>query len=302
MRITKNQYRVAKVILPTGKVLDKPTTRADELGVKRTTICDTLKKWEEHLQDDGVYEPTFLKELTDRVEAFEKKHPDLLWAPSSETPETPETPDTSGDTPEPAASKPAPKKKATKKAAKPKEEATPSAVAPSTKKADASKPKEEATPATAPSVAKPKASKKKAPAKKKASKPSILVSSSVNWAESGEDRYTMFGTLFDVQKARIQIAAGERPIHAVEIAQMAEFIGAPPANGEIAGGLLTVDWGRVKGNTNIDLDHPLILGQADGGTVLIDGWHRVARATVKGIALLPAVMLDEAETAAIRKG
>jgi hypothetical protein len=246
MRLTKNQYRVGKAILPSGRVLEKPTTQADRLGVKRTTICDTLKKWEEHLRDDGTYEPTFLKELEGMVSAFEGKHPDLVWSPPEESAEASEA--------KPAA---APKKKASVES------------------------KPESKPASKP---------ESKPAKAKKAKATKPMSSDVSWAQGGTDTFTLMGQEFDLQKARDLIMKKARPVVDVSIADF-----------EGLSGLVSVDAGRVESNIDIDLKHPLILVPGERGRMLIDGWHRVARAGSEGLKTLPAVLLDESEAAAIRQ-
>lgn len=45
-----------------------------------------------------------------------------------------------------------------------------------------------------------------------------------------------------------------------------------------------------------DLDRPVIavqIREADGNAMIIDGWHRIARAQREGISELPVVLLDE---------
>ncbi|RFS81500.1 hypothetical protein D0T12_31625 [Actinomadura spongiicola] len=53
----------------------------------------------------------------------------------------------------------------------------------------------------------------------------------------------------------------------------------------------------------VDLDRPLIavrLREADGSAMIIDGWHRVARAQRDGVTELPIVVLDEDQEYQVR--
>ncbi|WP_413116211.1 hypothetical protein ACK1X7_36875 [Streptomyces sp. CY1] len=52
-----------------------------------------------------------------------------------------------------------------------------------------------------------------------------------------------------------------------------------------------------------DLERPLILvriREADGAALIIDGWHRLARAQREGVKDLPAVLLDENQELEVR--
>ncbi|TDB91214.1 hypothetical protein E1264_02685 [Actinomadura sp. KC216] len=53
----------------------------------------------------------------------------------------------------------------------------------------------------------------------------------------------------------------------------------------------------------VDLDRPIIavrLREADGAAMIIDGWHRVARAQRDGVTELPIVVLDEDQEYQVR--
>ncbi|MFE2181099.1 hypothetical protein [Streptomyces sp. NPDC059455] len=65
--------------------------------------------------------------------------------------------------------------------------------------------------------------------------------------------------------------------------------------------------GAIRLNENhvpqADLERPLILvriREADGATLIIDGWHRLARAQREGVKDLPAVLLDENQELEVR--
>jgi hypothetical protein len=77
-------------------------------------------------------------------------------------------------------------------------------------------------------------------------------------------------------------------------------------------GTISVDsWAAMLGVMRIDEQHvptrplaePLLvvrLGGADGPPMVIDGWHRIAKAHDTGVASLPAILIDEAAEAAAR--
>jgi len=77
-------------------------------------------------------------------------------------------------------------------------------------------------------------------------------------------------------------------------------------------GTISVDsWAAMLGVMRIDEQHvptrplaePLLvvrLGGADGPPMVIDGWHRIAKAHDTGVPSLPAILIDEAAEAAAR--
>ena len=71
------------------------------------------------------------------------------------------------------------------------------------------------------------------------------------------------------------------------------------------GELQVASWAAMLGVMRIDVDHvptrpldePLLvvrLGGPDGAAMVIDGWHRIAKAYAAGIETLPAILLDGA--------
>jgi hypothetical protein len=53
----------------------------------------------------------------------------------------------------------------------------------------------------------------------------------------------------------------------------------------------------------VDLTRPIIavrIREADGAVMIIDGWHRLARAQRDGVTELPAVLLDEDQEYEVR--
>ncbi len=85
---------------------------------------------------------------------------------------------------------------------------------------------------------------------------------------------------WDVTKAQ-QIAAN-LPVHRFN---------AQPWFGWL--GLIRVDDDHVR---TADLDQPLLvvkIRELGGSALIIDGWHRLARAKLDGVAELPVIVLDE---------
>jgi ParB-like chromosome segregation protein Spo0J len=57
-----------------------------------------------------------------------------------------------------------------------------------------------------------------------------------------------------------------------------------------------INWEHAQSDA-IDLTVPVILAWTKAGSLLpIDGWHRIAKATLAGVETLPAVVLNKAES------
>ncbi|GAA4100938.1 ParB N-terminal domain-containing protein [Actinomadura miaoliensis] len=55
--------------------------------------------------------------------------------------------------------------------------------------------------------------------------------------------------------------------------------------------------------STVDLDRPIIavrLREAEGNAMIIDGWHRIARAQREGVTALPIVVLSEDQEYQVR--
>ena len=108
---------------------------------------------------------------------------------------------------------------------------------------------------------------------------------------------------FDIQAARRRLA--ERPRDSVEV-PVEPWARAylPPPGVTDRFPLVAVDVDPAYAMT-VDLTEPLILGtlQAEGRSpevLVIDGWHRLYRASLEARQTLPGHVLDLAETTAIR--
>ena len=89
--------------------------------------------------------------------------------------------------------------------------------------------------------------------------------------------------------AALELVADGRPTGRVPMAALAPLVG-----------FMDVDFDHAAA---ADLSQPVLLApfpDADGANMVIDGWHRVARALLLGVPDLPAVRLTEAEGDAVR--
>lgn len=110
--------------------------------------------------------------------------------------------------------------------------------------------------------------------------------------------------VYDIDHAKDILRAKPRPLITFEVDPYARFLGdTPEAPGadRVWDGAIHVDWDRVLAPSNVSLATPVILATTDGGTVPIDGWHRIALARCKGVPKLMGVQLDREETDLVRR-
>ncbi len=104
---------------------------------------------------------------------------------------------------------------------------------------------------------------------------------------SDREYFQFLAFRWDVTKAR-NIAAG-LPVHRLKIQGWFGWLG-----------LIRIDDERVR---MANLDQPLLMVQIrelGGSTLLVDGWHRLAKAQRDGVTELPAVVLDESNERPVR--
>lgn len=107
---------------------------------------------------------------------------------------------------------------------------------------------------------------------------------------------------FDVRAAKGLLAAKKQlKVHNVSFKSIADQLLCMPPKEDgsysLKIGGVTVDWDRVKADEGqIDLTVPILLAETKFGTMVIDGWHRIAKATLLGLETLPGVLLTKAET------
>lgn len=107
-----------------------------------------------------------------------------------------------------------------------------------------------------------------------------------------EERFTLLSLTWDITAAWEIIAAGSADREVVEV---------PVASAASMLGLIWHDLGWAL--QHADLSRPVLLVTLpnDGGTMLIDGWHRIARADAEGVECLPGYMLTAEEEQKIRR-
>ena len=97
---------------------------------------------------------------------------------------------------------------------------------------------------------------------------------------------------FDVSRAKYLVALTPREICQVDVSELWPWLHQG----------IEVDWEAIKqAPERFDLTRPLIIApRGDGTELVIDGWHRIARAMLWEIRDLTAVILTEEETAQVR--
>lgn len=95
--------------------------------------------------------------------------------------------------------------------------------------------------------------------------------------------------LYDIARAKDEAAAREHERGTISVDSWAAMLG-----------VMRIDEQHVPSRV---LTEPLLvvrLGGADGPPMVIDGWHRIAKAHDTGVASLPAILIDKAAEAAAR--
>ena len=95
--------------------------------------------------------------------------------------------------------------------------------------------------------------------------------------------------LYDIARAKTEAAARPHEQGSLQVASWATMLG-----------VMRIDEDHVPTRP---LDEPLLvarLGGPDGPPMVIDGWHRIAKAHAAGVETLPALLLDAAAEAAAR--
>jgi len=113
-----------------------------------------------------------------------------------------------------------------------------------------------------------------------------------------DDETFRFGwKAWDVKKAKtLLLRKRSVKLHSIEVKAL-----KPLAN------LMCVDWDRIKRDIalptqdqTIDLRVPLILVLTPDGALPIDGWHRIGKAILLKVPVLPAVILSKVDERKVR--
>ncbi len=112
-------------------------------------------------------------------------------------------------------------------------------------------------------------------------------SSQIDWQPRLGEQFVYAGKHYDLAKAKDLIKATPRPVEMRPLAQFkAMYYEA-----------VKIDWDKAE---RTDFAIPIIIAVEEGKPVLIDGWHRYAKALRARLLEIPAVVLTEDETKSIR--
>jgi len=112
-------------------------------------------------------------------------------------------------------------------------------------------------------------------------------SSETNWEPRLGEQFTYAGKHYDIAKAKNLIKATPRPVENKPVALFRPmYFGA-----------VKIDWDKAE---KTDPTIPVIAATEEGKLVLIDGWHRYAKALKARMMEIPVVALTEDETKTIR--
>jgi hypothetical protein len=114
-------------------------------------------------------------------------------------------------------------------------------------------------------------------------------SSSFHWDLERPEKWINGNRIYDVKRAKQLIHDSPREVKLVDVSSIQKRFDAD----RLGVDLLTLS------ELPIRLDFPLILVPEGNGVLIIDGWHRVARAIQSGVLSLPAVWLSESETQSV---
>jgi hypothetical protein len=114
-------------------------------------------------------------------------------------------------------------------------------------------------------------------------------SGDIDWQPRLGEQFLFAGKRYDLAKAKELIKANPRPVEPKPLSTFKSMYYEA----------VKIDWDKAdKTDTSI----PVIVATEEAGkSVLIDGWHRYAKALRLRLTEIPAVVLSEDETKQIRK-
>ena len=120
------------------------------------------------------------------------------------------------------------------------------------------------------------------------------------WNTDRAEIFRLLWSRWDIRKAKqILAATPSRVVRTCEVKPFESTISRRLESGAITIGV-RVDWDRVQHDATIDLTVPIILGTLEDADLLLDGYHRVAKALRTRVATLPCVVLTRDETENVR--
>lgn len=121
-----------------------------------------------------------------------------------------------------------------------------------------------------------------------------MMSDEIHWSYHSEFFTFLFKT-WDVAAAKAIIREEPRVVECIDVSDLAKFIGTSTRVGVL------ISRERVENDDRIDLMVPLVaVVTPKGNGLVIDGWHRVAKAVALGVSTLPVVWLNAGESARVR--
>ncbi len=113
-------------------------------------------------------------------------------------------------------------------------------------------------------------------------------STQTEWNPRLGEQSILAGKHYDLAKAKELIKATPRPVEMRPITQFRAMFYQD----------IRIDWDKAE---KTDIAIPVIVATEDGKPILIDGWHRYAKALRTRQSEIPAVILTEDETKSIRR-
>jgi hypothetical protein len=140
-----------------------------------------------------------------------------------------------------------------------------------------------------------------------------MQSTYTNWYERGGECFRYLATRFNIDTAKAILKSKPRESKAISVEEWAQLLSGEeivterdkdgnPCAWEARWGIAVNREKSEAEPSTLDLGVPVIAIQFDSGCVLvIDGWHRIARAQHLGVKTLPAVLLDKEESSRVRE-
>ena len=113
-------------------------------------------------------------------------------------------------------------------------------------------------------------------------------SSETDWQPRLGEQFIYGSVRYDLAKAKTLIKATARPVEMKPLGQFKSMYYEA----------VKIDWDKAE---KTDTAIPVIVATEDGKPVLIDGWHRYAKALRTKLTEIPAVVLTEEETKQLRR-
>ena len=124
-----------------------------------------------------------------------------------------------------------------------------------------------------------------------------MLSSEFDWYLKTLEVHDSLFKDYDVRFAKQLVVEAPREVLMVNVSPYFTIIGKrnQKISNRIQLDIIRVDWKIVRSD-EVDVYFPLLFSTEPQGFMLLDGWHRVARASLDGQLALPAIFLTRQET------